>query len=68
MKSNYDVNLKIPEDVLKKLLFVCNAENRSLNNQLLLLSRNAIAYFERTKGKIDPKKLSDLDLSEFIEK
>lgn len=68
MKNNYEVNIKIPEDVLKKLIYVCGAENRSLNNQLLLLSRNAIAYFERTKGKIDQKKLSDIDLSEFMEK
>lgn len=68
MKNNYEVTLKIPEDVLRKLIAVCEAENRSLNNQLLLLSRNAIAYFERTKGKIDQKKLSDIDLSEFIEK
>ncbi len=67
MKNGYTVNLKIPEDVLKKLIVVCEAENRSLNNQLLLLARNSIAYHERTKGKITPQKLNEVELSGFEE-
>ena len=65
MKSSYEVTLKIPEDVLKKLIVVSEAENRSLNNQLLLLARNSIAYFERAKAKITPKQLSEVDVSAY---
>ena len=65
MKSNCEVTLKIPEDVLKKLIVVSESENRSLNNQLLLLARNSIAYFERAKRKITPKQLSEVDISEY---
>ena len=65
MKSNCEVTLKIPEDVLKKLIVVSESENRSLNNQLLLLARNSIAYFERAKSKITPKQLSEVDISEY---
>ena len=65
MKNGYEVTLKIPEDVLKKLIIVSEAENRSLNNQLLLLARNSIAYFERAKSKITPKQMSEVDVSAY---
>ena len=65
MKTSYEVTLRIPEDVLKKLIVVSEAENRSLNNQLLLLARNSIAYYERAKTKITPKQLSEIDVSEY---
>lgn len=67
MKKNYEVTLRIPEDVLKKLIVMNKAENRSMNNQLLLLVRNSIAYFERAKSKITPAQLSAVDLSEYQE-
>ena len=67
MKKNYEVTLRIPEDVLKKLIVVSKAENRSLNNQLLLLARNSVSYFERAKSKITPAQLSEVDLSEYSE-
>ena len=65
MKNGYEVTLKIPEDVLKKLIIVSEAENRSLNNQLLLLARNSIAYFERAKSKITPKQMNEVDVSAY---
>lgn len=65
MKSGCEVTLKIPEDVLKKLIIVSESENRSLNNQLLLLARNSIAYFERAKSKITPKQLAEVDISAY---
>jgi hypothetical protein len=67
MKKNYEVTLRIPEDVLKKLIVVSNAENRSLNNQLLMMARKNIEYFERAKSKITPAQLSEVDLSEYSE-
>ena len=55
------------EDLLRKFLYICEAEGRTPNNQFLLWLRNNIQYFERAKGKFDPKKLSSIDISEFVE-
>ena len=65
MKTSCEVTLKIPEDVLRKLIIVSESENRSLNNQILLLARNSIAYFERAKTKITPKQMAEVDISEY---
>ena len=66
MKNQPELNLRIPEDVLRKLLYIANAEGRSPNNHILMLLRNNIQYFERAKGKFDPAKLRDIDISEFV--
>ena len=65
MKSGYEITVKIPEDVLRKLIVVSESENRSLNNQILLLARNSISYFERAKSKITPKQMAEVDISEY---
>ncbi len=65
MKQQPQLTLRIPEDVLRKLLYISEAEGRSANNHILMLLRNNIQYFERAKGKFDPKKLKDIDLSAF---
>ena len=59
------MTLRIPEDVLRKLLYVSDAEGRSPNNHILMLLRNNIQYFERAKGRIDAAKLREIDLSEY---
>lgn len=46
----------MPEELLEKLAYVAVSEGRSLNNQILLLARNSVAYFERTKGRISQEK------------
>ena len=48
------------DDLLEKLYYVAKSEGRSLNNQILLMSRNAVAYFEKTKGKITPDKIKSV--------
>ena len=65
MKNQPELNLRIPEDVLRKLLYVSKAEGRSPNNHILMLLRNNIQYFERAKGRIDANALREIDLSEF---
>ena len=60
MKNQKSVTLRISDDLLEKLYYVANSEGRTLNNQFLLMARNAVAYFEKTKGKIDPKKLASV--------
>lgn len=68
MKNQPELTLRIPEDVLRKLLYVCQAEGRSPNNHILMLLRNNIQYFERAKGRMDPNALRALDLSEYEKK
>ncbi len=59
MKNQKNINLRISDDILEKLFYVAESEGRTLNNQFLLMARNAIAYFEKTKGKITPDKLRE---------
>ena len=65
MKNQPELNLRIPEDLLRKLLYVSEAEGRSPNNHILMLLRNNVQYFERAKGRIDQAKLRAIDLSEY---
>ena len=60
MKNQRNVNLRIGDDLLEKLYYVANSEGRTLNNQFLLMARNSVAYFEKTKGKIDAAKLASV--------
>lgn len=66
MKNQPEMTLRIPEDVLRKLLYVSNAEGRSPNNHILMLLRNNIQYFERAKGRINPADLRAIDISEYL--
>ncbi len=65
MKTQPEMTLRIPDDLLRKLLYVSNAEGRSPNNHILMLLRNNVQYFERAKGRIKPTDLQQLDLSEY---
>lgn len=60
MKNQKNVTLRISEDLLEKLYYVAKSEGRTLNNELLLLARNSVAYFERTKGHITPDKTASI--------
>lgn len=65
MKNQPEMTLRIPEDVLRKLLYIAEAEGRSPNNHILMLLRNNIQYFERAKGRCDANKLREIDISEY---
>lgn len=67
MKSEYEVKIKMNAEMLKKFLFVSEKEGRSPNNQFLFMLRNNIAYYEKTKGKIKPADLADIDISSYEE-
>lgn len=60
MKNQKTVTVRIADDLLEKLYYVAESEGRSLNNQFLLLARNSVAYFEKTKGKITPDKVKSV--------
>lgn len=65
MKNQPEMNLRIPEDLLRKLLYVSRAEGRSPNNHIIMLLRNNVQYFERAKGRMDAAALRAIDISEY---
>ncbi len=64
-KKQYTVPVRMPEELLRKLLLLCEKEGRSLNNEIAMLARNAVAYHERAKGGLDAKAAAALDLSPY---
>lgn len=64
-KPSPEITVRLSEDLARKLLVICEAEGRTPNNQFLFMLRNNIQYFERTKGKIDQKKLAAVDLTPY---
>lgn len=65
MKNQYEIKVRLSDELVRKLLYVSEAEGRTPNNQFVLMLRNNIQYFERAKGKFDTKKLAAIDISEF---
>ena len=65
MKNQYEIKVRLSDELMRKLLYVSEAEGRTPNNQFVLMLRNNIQYFERAKGKFDTKKLATIDISEF---
>lgn len=66
MKKQPEITVRLSEDLLRKLLYISEAEGRTPNNQFLFMLRNNIQYFERTKGKFNAQKLASIDISEYI--
>ena len=56
----------MPEDLFRKMLYLCEVEHRTPNNQITFMLRNAIQYHERAKGKLDTAKLASYDLTPYI--
>ena len=65
MKNGYHVDIKLSEDLLRKLLYISEAEHRSPAAQFAFMLRNNISYFEKTKGRISEAELRKIDLSEY---
>ena len=68
VKKQYTVPVRMPEDLLRKLLLLCEKEGRSLNNEIAMLARNAIAYHERAKGGLDARAAAAIDISPYEDK
>ena len=62
MKESCHFDLRLSEDLLRRLIVISEAEGRSPHNTMLLMLRNYISYFERAKGKLDPAKLRAVDI------
>lgn len=67
MKKGVHIDIKLSEDLLRKMLYISEAENRTPAAQFAFMLRNNIAYFEKTKGRISPAELSKIDISEYVE-
>lgn len=67
MKQNYTIPVRLSDELIRKLLYISEAEGRTPNNQFAFMLRNNIQYFERTKGKIPQAELSKIDLSAYEE-
>ncbi len=68
MKQNCNIELKISEELLRKFLFVSEADNRTPAAQFAFMVRNNVAYYEKTKGKIPDAELKNIDISEYLPK
>lgn len=62
MKNEFEITLKMSEEMMRKFLFVSEAEGRTPNNQFLFMLRNNVAYYEKTKGKIKPEMLKKYEI------
>ncbi len=66
MKNQPELTIRLPEELLRRLLYVSAAEGRSPNNHIVMLLRNNLQYFERAKGRIDPAALRAVDISDYL--
>lgn len=67
MKNQYTVKVNLSEELLRKLLYISEKENRTPNNQFTFMLRNNIQYFERTKGRITPADLKSVDITPYTD-
>ena len=66
MKKTPEITVRLSEDLMRKLVYISDAEGRTPNNQFVFMLRNNIAYFERTKGRIPQSELAKTDISQYI--
>ena len=66
-KQTYTVPVRLSEDLLRKLIYVSEAEGRTPNNQFVLMLRNNIQYFERAKSKIPAAELQKIDVTPYMD-
>ncbi len=67
MKQTYTVPVRLSEDLLRKLIYVSEAEGRTPNNQFTFMLRNNIQYFERAKSKIPASELAKIDVTPYLD-
>ena len=67
MKKSNSLKIKLNDEMTKKLAYVCEKEGISLQNQLVAMIRQKIAYFERVKGNIPKSALENVSLDGFEE-
>ena len=67
MKQSYTVPVRLSEDLLRKLIYVSEAEGRTPQAQFTLMLRNTIQYYERAKSKIPAAELQKIDVTPYMD-
>lgn len=67
MKQTYTIPVRLSEDLLRKLIYVSEAEGRTPNNQFVFMLRNNLQYFERAKSKIPASELAKIDITPYLD-
>lgn len=67
MKKNKILKIKLNEDIAKKLAVVSKNEKMTIQNELVAMIRQKIAYYERVKGNIKRDEIDTADLSDFTD-
>ncbi|MBQ9080301.1 MAG: hypothetical protein IJY27_04430 [Clostridia bacterium] len=65
MKTTFTLPVRLSEDMARKLSVMAAAEGRTPEAQFLLMLRNSLSYFERSRGKFNPEQIKNADLSAF---
>ena len=65
MKKECKIEIRMTEELMRKLAVISKKEGRSINNQFLFLLRNNIQYFERTHGRLTSAELAAEDITEY---
>lgn len=68
MKQTYTVPVRLSEDLLRKLIYISEAEGRNSQSQFTLMLRNTIQYYERAKSKIPASELAKIDITPYMDK
>ncbi|MBQ8357955.1 MAG: hypothetical protein IJX39_09150 [Clostridia bacterium] len=65
MKKQPEMTVHMSEELLRQFLCLCEAEHRTPNNQMLMMIRNSVQYFERAKGRFTKEKLAAVDITPY---
>ena len=65
MKKECKIEIRMTEELMRKLAVISKKEGRSINNKFLFLLRNNIQYFERTHGRLTSAELAAEDITEY---
>ena len=68
MKQSYTVPVRLSEDLLRKLIYISEAEGRTPQAQFTLMLRNTLQYHERAKSKIPASELAKIDITPYMDK
>ena len=67
MKQSYTVPVRLSEDLLRKHIYISEAEGRTPQAQFTLMLRNTIQYHERAKSRIPASELAKIDISTYVD-
>ena len=65
MKKNMVLKLRLSEDIAKKLAVVSKNEKMTVQNEIVAMIRQKIAYYERVKGNIKRDEVEKIETDEF---